>query len=50
MISSYNHYHLTPNGLPSGNQRGYGLVYIIQIAGFPGIRPRELLSSLEVLY
>ena len=26
-ISSYNHYHLSPNGIPSGNQRGYGLVY-----------------------
>jgi len=35
-IGSYNHYHLSPNGIPSGNQRWYGLVYFIQIAGQPG--------------
>jgi len=49
-IGSYNHYHLSPNGIPRGNQRWYGLVYFIQIAGKPRIRPRELLSNLEVLY
>ena len=32
-IGSYNHYHLSPNGIPRGNQRWYGLVYLIQIAG-----------------
>jgi len=25
-IGSYNHYHLSPNGIPSGNQRWYGPV------------------------
>jgi len=40
-IGSYNHYHLSPNGIPRGNQRWYGLVYFIQIAGKPRIRPRE---------
>jgi len=40
-IGSYNHYHLSPNGIPRGNQRWYGLVYLIQIAGKPRIRPRE---------
>ena len=25
-IGSYNYYHLSPNGIPSGNQRWYGLV------------------------
>jgi len=49
-IGSYNHYHLSPNGIPRGNQSWYGLVYFIQIAGKPRIRPRELLSNLEVLY
>jgi len=49
-IGRYNHYHLSPKGIPSGNGRWYGLVYFIQIAGKPRIRPRELLSSLEVLY
>jgi len=28
-IGSYNHYHISPNGIPSGIQRWYGLVYII---------------------
>jgi len=28
-IDSYNDYHLSPNGKPSGNQRWYGLVYLI---------------------
>jgi len=41
MIGSYNHYHLSPNVIPSGIQRWYGLVYIIQMAGYPRIRPRE---------
>jgi len=41
MIGSYNHYHLSPNGIPRGNQRWYGLVYLIHIAGKPRIRPRE---------
>ena len=41
MIGSYNHYHLSPNGIPSGIQRWYGLVYIIHMAGNPRIRPRE---------
>ena len=40
-IGSYNHYHLSPNGIPRGNQRWYGLVYLIQIAGEPRIRPRK---------
>ena len=40
-IGSYNHYHLSPNGIPRGNQRWYGLVYFIQIAGKPRMRPRE---------
>jgi len=40
-IGSYNHYHLSPNGIPRGNQRWYGLVYLIQIAGKARIRPRE---------
>ena len=39
-IGSYNNYHLRPNGVPRGNQRWYGLVYFIQIAGKPRIRPR----------
>ena len=29
MIGSYNHYHLSPNGIPSGNQGWYGLVYLV---------------------
>jgi len=28
-IGSYNDYHLSPNGIPSGNQRWYGLVYLV---------------------
>ena len=28
-IGSYNHYYLSPNGIPSGNQRWYGLVYLV---------------------
>jgi len=40
-IGSYNYYHLSPNGIPRGNQRWYGLVCLIQIAGKPRIRPRE---------
>jgi len=27
-IGSYNHYHLSPNVIPSSNQRWYGLVYL----------------------
>jgi len=49
-IGSYNDYHLSANGIPRGNQRWYGLVYFIPIAGKPRIRPRGWLSSLEVLY
>jgi len=49
-IGSYNHYYLSPNCIPRGNQRCYGLVYLIQIAGKPRIRPRELLRNLELLY
>ena len=49
-IGSYNHYHLSPNGIPRGIQRWYGLVYFIQIAGKPRIRPRQQSSSFEVLY
>jgi len=26
-IGSYNNYHLSPNGIPSGNQSWYGLVF-----------------------
>jgi len=48
--SSYNHNHLSPNCVPRGNPRWYGLVYFIQIAGKPRIRPRQVLSSFEVLY
>jgi len=33
-IGSYNHYHLSPNGIPSGNQRWYGLVYIYYANGW----------------
>ena len=40
-IGSYNHYQLNPNGIPSGIQRWYALVYIIYMAGNPRIRPRE---------
>ena len=29
MIGSYNDYHLSPNGIPSGNQRWYGLVNLV---------------------
>jgi len=29
MIGSYNNYHLSPNSIPSGNQRWYGLVYLV---------------------
>ena len=28
-IGSYNHYHLSPNGIPRGDQRWYGLVYFV---------------------
>jgi len=28
-IGSYNDYHLSPNGIPRGNQRWYGLVYLV---------------------
>ena len=27
-IGSYNHYHLSPNGIPRGNLKWYGLVYL----------------------
>jgi len=29
MIGSYNDYHLSPNGIACGNQRWYGLVYLV---------------------
>ena len=29
MKGSYNDYHLSPNGIPSGTQRWYGLVYLV---------------------
>ena len=29
MIVSYNDYHLSPNSILSGNQRWYGLVYLV---------------------
>jgi len=42
MIGSYNNYHLSPNGIPSGNRRWYGLVYLVyKNADSPGARPRE---------
>ena len=28
-IGSYNNYHLSPNGIPRGSQRWYGLVYLV---------------------
>jgi len=28
-IGSHNHYHLSPNGIPSGNQRWYGPIYLV---------------------
>ena len=28
-MGSYNDYYLSPNDIPSGNQRWYGLVYLI---------------------
>jgi len=28
-IGNYIQYHLSPNGIPSGNQRWYGLVYLV---------------------
>jgi len=28
-MGSYNDYHLSPNGIPSGNQGWYGLVYLV---------------------
>jgi len=29
MICTYNNNHLSPNGIQSGNQRWYGLVYLV---------------------
>jgi len=41
-IGSYNNYHLSPNGIPSGNRRWYGLVYLVDMnAGSPRARPRK---------
>jgi len=35
-IGSYNNYHLSPNGVPRGSQRWYGLVYLVyKNAGSP---------------
>jgi len=28
-IGSYNNYHLSPNGIPRGSERWYGLVYLV---------------------
>jgi len=28
-IGSYNNYNLSPNGIPSGNRRSYGFVYLV---------------------
>jgi len=28
-IGGYNNYHLSSNGIPSGNQRWYGLIYFV---------------------
>jgi len=28
-IGSYNHYHISPNGIPRGIKRWYGLIYIL---------------------
>ena len=38
MIGSYNNYHLSPNSIPSGNQRWYGLVYkyLVNLGQSPG--------------
>ena len=33
-IGSYNYYHLSPNGISSGSQRWYGLIYLVYI--WPG--------------
>ena len=42
MIGSYNYYHLSPNDIPRGNQRWYGLVYLVnKSAGWPRTRPRK---------
>ena len=30
-IGSYNNYNLSPNGIPSGNQRWNGLIYLVYI-------------------
>jgi len=41
-IDSYNNCHLSPNGIPSGNRRWYGLVYLVyKNAGSPRTRPRK---------
>jgi len=34
MIGRYNYYHLSPNGISSGSQRWYGLIYLVYI--WPG--------------
>jgi len=35
-IGSYNNYHLSPNGIPRGSERWYGLVYLVyKNAGLP---------------
>ena len=48
MIGSYNNYHLSPNGIPSGNRRWYGLVYLVyKNAGLPRARLRKQESSLR---
>ena len=42
MIGIYNNYHLSPNGILSGNRRRYGLVYLVdKKADSPRARPRK---------
>ena len=43
MIGSYNYYHLSPNGIPSGNEMWYGLVYIRKKVTLRQIRLRCVL-------
>jgi len=41
-IGSYNNYHLSPNGIPRGNRRWYGLVsFGYKNTGLPRAKPRK---------
>jgi len=41
-IGSYNHYHVRPNGIPSCNQRWYGLLYLVYTGLVNlGLKPME---------